>query len=152
MATEARRGEQVKRPHAFLTWLGLFVGAIFRTRGVDCSTRWNAMRDKREFDEAEYYDLAGKLIHGQYEFGPRRVIGHPAALVLMRLCLGDPKTGPYVGNLSVLEWVVSDPSGQCSYHRFGDPELFRPGSPPRVSSGTGHLLDVTHICDSCRAD
>jgi hypothetical protein len=89
MATEARRGEQVTRPHAFLTCLGLFVGAIFRTRGVDCSTRWNAMRDKLEFDEAEHCDLAGQLIHGQYEFGPRRVIGHPAALALMRLCLGD---------------------------------------------------------------
>jgi hypothetical protein len=47
------------------------------------------MRDKLEFDEAEYYDLAGQLIHGQYEFGPRRVIGHPAALALMRLGLGD---------------------------------------------------------------
>jgi hypothetical protein len=42
-----------------------------------------------KFDEAEYYDLAGQLIHGQHEFGPRRVIGHPAALALMRLGLGD---------------------------------------------------------------
>jgi hypothetical protein len=89
MATEASRGEQVKRPDAFLTCLGLFVGAIFLTWSVDCSTRWNATRDKLEVDEAEYYDLAGQLIHGQYEFSPRRVIGHPAALALMRLGLGD---------------------------------------------------------------
>jgi hypothetical protein len=45
MVTKASRGEQVKHPHAFLTCLGLFVGAIFLTWGVDCSTRWNAMRD-----------------------------------------------------------------------------------------------------------
>jgi hypothetical protein len=42
-----------------------------------------------EADEREYYEIAGDLAAGRYEVNPRRTLGFPAVLCVLRMGLGD---------------------------------------------------------------
>jgi Dolichyl-phosphate-mannose-protein mannosyltransferase len=75
--------------NAFLVFLALFLGSVLLTWGMAYSTRWDATPSQLDVDETEYYDMAGEILQGRYEFHPRRVVGHLLALALMRGTLGD---------------------------------------------------------------
>lgn len=50
-------------------------------------------------DEQEYYNLAGNLLHGQYQFNPRRTVGHVFLLAIVRLITFD--------NFLATQWVIT---------------------------------------------
>ena len=56
-------------------FLGLFLGSALLDGGMAYATRRNLTPAMLEADEREYYDLAGEIVEGRYEFHPRRVVG-----------------------------------------------------------------------------
>jgi 4-amino-4-deoxy-L-arabinose transferase-like glycosyltransferase len=60
-------------------------------------TRHPLSVDKLDQDEREYYDLAGRMLDGSYDFHPRRAPGAPAILACLRKATGDSVLGVQIG-------------------------------------------------------
>lgn len=74
---------------ALPVFIGLFLGSAFLDGGMAYATRRNSTPALLEADEREYYDLAGEIVEGHYEFHPRRVVGYVFTLAALRSAFGD---------------------------------------------------------------
>jgi hypothetical protein len=67
-------------------------------------------------DEVEYYNLSGDLLHGTYEFSPRRVLGHAVILAALRLVSGDNMIA--LRSLLAVLFSLSSPMAYMVARRF----------------------------------
>jgi hypothetical protein len=89
MSFQASRAETPRRPDVLPTFFALYLGSILLTWGVVSLTRAHYTPSMLDSDELEYYDLAGQMVDGHYDFNPRRVVGHTLVLAVLRKTLGD---------------------------------------------------------------
>lgn len=77
------------RPNPWLIPVTLFFGSLLLLWGVVLATRSHYTTAMLDLDELEYYDLAGELLQGRYDFNPRRVIGYFLLIASIRKVFGD---------------------------------------------------------------